>query len=1442
MKIKLLQPSLSVALISLSAVLPAEIVLDGTLGIKGGPLVGPDFLIRDTMGQTVGGNLFHSFESFTINRGESATFAGPDSVTNIISRVTGNNASFINGPLRSEIPNANLYFLNPNGLLFGEHARLDIQGSFHVSTADILYLEDNGRFDANTPSRSLLTVAPPSHFGFLSNNPADVTIQRSLLRVPLEKTLSITGGDLYIQDAALYAPDGHINLVSVASTGEIVPGLSNTAEKLGTITLSHSPEIALNIGDTEVANIDTSGVNGGHIFIQGGKFFSSGGRIFSQVTAGSTQTDVGSITIETQAMTLQDDSAIDTNTFGSGDGGNISITATDHLTLISSGLSVASKPETTGNAGNIQLQVGQLTLQEGGFLVSGTLANGNGGDITITATQGISLFGQNARSGLPSLIASSVGNYFTKSAGDGGHIQINAPRLVLNNRGAIQTSAFGLISGNAGNIGLNTNNLIINELGAITSSTMGSGSGGGINIFSTDIAMNNGVIRSSSLGIGNAGSITLVTETALLNNSVILTSATQAGGGNIDIQVHDRLHLFNRSAISARTEGKQPYHSGGNLTISKPQFVTLDKSQLNASAYAGNGGNIEISAEHFIRTSDNVIDASSALGIDGNIQINSPDENFSDSLVALPKRFSDASRFLKKTCAERAKNQSRFVVTGKIPIETLEGMSPGFYEDVAKKNFSPTKEGKAPSFIKEAGFYSSSPIVTMVYQAEGFQKQGRAHKALNILHEALRLAEMSGNREQIALIKGSLGFAYFFDDQIQAEHYLQDSIALVKDATLNALFLINLGNVLAAQQKYVDAQTAFSESIQLAKQAGASQLLVKAHINSARVALQTQDDVRAADHLKEAKSLIDLRGFQNLEGLQKAKMLIKWGQVAFLLVQGSPETNEAFVQGSPETNDKPSSRFGNKCTSYKDRFYHVYQAVNRALEIAKAAGDQHTMSQALGQLALLYEQERRYQKALQTNQQALEVLKSLNAPYLRYQWQWQRGRLFEVLGKPDTAIFFYQEAINTLETIRQDLTRVYRATARSEFQEVLKPLFTQLVTLLLQQAKSLQPGTAKNTVLKKVLTTMDQLKAAQLQDYFQDDCVKPTTALEQVDPLHTAIIYPIVLPTHLELLVSLPEDNWQQITVPVTTNQLREEIKALYAILVCRQAACQDNHSYREHAKRLYDWLVRPVEPLLSTEIHTLVFVPDGPLYLMPMAVLHDGQHFLVEKYAVVVTPGMTLTAPSASKKLGFSQTQKEKPQLLYSALTESNHPAFSAIENYATAMQDVVEDIFGAITVLDGKNFTTANMLQELNTTPYAMAHIFSHAQFSHQVSDTFIVTFNDKLSMDKLEALISPTQFNNTPLELLVLSACSTATGDERAALGLAGVAYKAGARSAIATLWAVKEDAAYYFFKTFYQALPHQSKAQALQQAQIRLLKNPYFSHPHDWAAFLLIGNWL
>ncbi len=259
--------SLSVVLLGYSALAGAQITTDGSLG-PGGPLAGPDYEITPDLGRQHGSNLFHSFGRFNLRTEESATFSGSDAIANVIGRVTGGESSHIDGTLRSSIPNADLWLINPAGMVFGENAELDVQGSFHASTADYIELEDGVQFNAVPSSAdTLLTTAAPAAFGFLGAHPSPIEVRGALLAVPKGETLSLVGGDIEIRDGNLRAAGGRINLVSVASAGEIIvtapepPGVEDF-EALGEIKLSRtkSPrEAADTISGEPLADVDAGG-------------------------------------------------------------------------------------------------------------------------------------------------------------------------------------------------------------------------------------------------------------------------------------------------------------------------------------------------------------------------------------------------------------------------------------------------------------------------------------------------------------------------------------------------------------------------------------------------------------------------------------------------------------------------------------------------------------------------------------------------------------------------------------------------------------------------------------------------------------------------------------------------------------------------------------------------------------------------------------------------------------------------------------------------------------------------------------------------------------------------------------------------------------------------------------------------------------------------------
>jgi CHAT domain-containing protein len=233
------------------------------------------------------------------------------------------------------------------------------------------------------------------------------------------------------------------------------------------------------------------------------------------------------------------------------------------------------------------------------------------------------------------------------------------------------------------------------------------------------------------------------------------------------------------------------------------------------------------------------------------------------------------------------------------------------------------------------------------------------------------------------------------------------------------------------------------------------------------------------------------------------------------------------------------------------------------------------------------------------------------------------------------------------------------------------------------------------------------------------------------------------------------------------------------------------------------------------------------------VAALHDGQRFLVERYAFVTAPGLTLVEPQ-------SLTQRAAPEVLVNGLTEAVQD-FPALP-FVNEEMDELARVFGGARFLRDGEFRLPAFERALRGRAFSIVHIASHGEFDSDPKKSFLLTHDGRITLDRLEQVMKAARFREDPVELLTLSACRTAAGDDRASLGLAGIAVKAGARSALATLWYVNDQASSLLVADFYRGLREQSKAHALQAAQRALLSDPRFRHPGYWAPFLLIGNWL
>ncbi len=711
----------------------AQITLDGTLS-PARPLPGPNYAITADLGRQVGGNLFHSFGRFSIHAGESATFSGPNSVSHIIGRVTGGQLSTIDGALRSTIPGASLYLLNPAGVLFEENASLDVPGSVHVSTADYLRLSDGGRFDARTPGNSVLTVAPVEAFGFLGEAPGRIEINGSFLGVPEGQTLSLIGGDLTLSNATLYAPAGRINIAAVASSGEVIPTDTDLIlrgfGKLGTFTIDHTSEERSIVdlgepwGDVPLGDLDTSGPGGGSIFIGGGQWVSRGGWVFAEtygdqngrgihvMLAGEIQLennaiistvtlstgDAGPIRLDVGRLGLTGGSGIFSGTYyGTGRGGEIIVNANEAVIIAGfSNLSSGSYYGSSGAAGTIRITTPQLALEEGGLIenvVSG-MSEGDsivldvgrlslmGGSKILTSTYGTGNAGEiilNASEAVT--IANSVLSSNSGASGNAGAIRITTPLLAVGDGGAISSSTYD--KGNGGTINLNVGRLNLTKGGLIfADNLLGSGHGGEIIVNASEgVTITDTSALSTDAGsTGNTGNITVTTLNLILaDGGKISARSIYTTGGNIFINA-DHLKLLNNGSISSSVFGDEQ-SDGGNVTINGTNFVALNGSSVTARAKQGKGGNILVNAEVFLHDAasvDQVLNASADIsGNDGSVELNAPTTDISGSLVALNTPYLEATAQLSHRCGGQfAEERSRFVVQGRgaLPLSPEEAL------------------------------------------------------------------------------------------------------------------------------------------------------------------------------------------------------------------------------------------------------------------------------------------------------------------------------------------------------------------------------------------------------------------------------------------------------------------------------------------------------------------------------------------------------------------------------------------------------------------------------------------------------------------------------------------------------------------------------------------------------------------------------------------------
>lgn len=477
--------------------------------------------------------------------------------------------------------------------------------------------------------------------------------------------------------------------------------------------------------------------------------------------------------------------------------------------------------------------------------------------------------------------------------------------------------------------------------------------------------------------------------------------------------------------------------------------------------------------------------------------------------------------------------------------------------------------------------------------------------------------------------------------------------------------------------------------------------------------------------------------------------------------------------------------------------------------------------------ALVSERRQQWSTALAVNDAALSLAARSALP-VSPDWLWQRARILRAMARHDEARAIYADLIVRLGSLKTAADPVLLGVG-SSFRERYGDAYLEYADLLLTHSHT-TTAAERQRLLRQAREVAEFSKVVEISDYFRDPCIGAAAEARAVEAADTAAVtlYPIVFSDRMELLLSRGA-NIELVTVPVTRADLVKAIRDFRGLLEKRTTA-----QHLRPSRRLYDLLIRPIEKFLPGDANaTLVIVPDATLRSIPFSALHDGKRYLVERISLGTTVSLSLTNP---KKI---DTQDVRAAVL--GLTEARL-GFTGLPAVKDETGRVAQTLRTSAQ-LDA-NFTRKRLMDEMALTNPSVVHIASHGQFSSDPRDSFLLTYDTKMDIDSLRAAVSSGSTANRSLELLMLSACQTAAGDERSAMGLAGVALRSGARSALASLWFVNDESTAELSSRFYENLIAKklTRAAALREAQMAMIADERFAHPAYWAPFLMIGSWL
>lgn len=750
---------------------------------------------------------------------------------------------------------------------------------------------------------------------------------------------------------------------------------------------------------------------------------------------------------------------------------------------------------------------------------------------------------------------------------------------------------------------------------------------------------------------------------------------------------------------------------------------------------------------------------------------------------------------------------------------------------------------------------------SLINQNLAFQALGLHKQACNTLLEALKLNTILDICDPILQ-----------QPAIDQKEQLTVVIGKQKPTSVNLLGLQNLGEVLRILGQLNESETVLQETLTLAKLVSSSKIsgiyLSLGNIEQS-IYQQLQDKSSWIEEplfreqianiipQKAQKSLWYYQTLENIPNISKSAklqahlnhltLLISWekwlsnqpnqanlhqkvNQQIRVLVNQIDDNSSAFLELSPEPSIHARLNFANNLSQIPDEQLKsiAIRYSKLALKMAETINSIRWLSYSygtLGKLSTQTEQKQAYFK------KALGFAQSIRASDIAYQWQQQLGLIYQKQGKTELAIQNYNAALANMTQVRDSLLSS-NGDLQLSFQEEMEPTYRNYMRLLLA---------SPSPDLKKVIQINEGLQIARLENFLR--CGKlDLVALNQLQNLKNvpSVINIIDLEDTIEIIVQSPDGSLHHNSVD--SKLVRFQVNQLLEALQGEKLININENAITHYSQKIYEYLITPIKTYIPSS-GTLIFTLDKSFQSLPMALLYDGKHYLIEHYSIAETLGSRVRQPrilhenqmialiAGLSKISPSYIDKNAPKNM-----ENLPPSKQEVEN-------VEKQTKSSVALLDDK-FTLKRFKEELTQNNFPIVHITTHGQFSSDPLKTVLVAYDKLINIRDFDSLIrGKTENSQDAIELLVLSACETAKGNKQSAMGIAGIAAQAGARSTVATLWRVDANSTALLMQEFYKGLNNGlPKAEALRQAQLRLLSNPQYQKSYYWAPFLLVGSWL